>query len=286
MSEWIVILLRSIVLFFLILIALRFIGKRSITRISPFNFVTYVFIAGITALIAVNIIENWALGIIALGVWVVLTIGLEYIAMKSKWVHDWVNGKETILIKQGKIMEENLAQVRLTGEELLRELRNKNVFNLADVEFAVLETTGELDVFLKSDKKPLTAHDLGHKVAPQAEPQTVILDGNIVTESLANIGLTSQWLTSQLESTGVSLDNVFLGQVDSSGDLYLDLYNDVFPMPQPKVKELLYANLEKIQADLMTYSLSTDDTTVKEMYIKNTEKIRNVMTMMEPYLLR
>lgn len=260
-------------------------GKRSLSRITPFNFVTYLIIAVIVSLISVNIITNLAFGFIALGVWILFPIALDYLSLKSKWIHDWVNGKETILIKQGKIMEENLYQTRLTGEELLRNLRAKNIFNLADVEFAILEPTGDIDLLLKSDKKPITPHDIGRKVAPQSEPQTVILDGNVLYESLAALGLNQQWLKMQLETIGVSLDNVFIGQADSSGDLYLDLFDDSIQIPQPKVKEMLYANLEKSEADLMTYALETKDENAKNMYSKNADKLKQMMKKLEPYLL-
>lgn len=286
MQMWIQILLRTISLFFLTLILIRLMGKRNISRMTPFSFVSYIVVGILAALISANIITNLVFGFIAMGVWVLLPIVLDYLSEESKWMHDLIHGKETVLIKHGKIMEENLKQVRITGEELLRELRSKNAFNLADVEFAVMETTGEVNVFLKSDKKPVTAHDLGEKVAPQAEPQTVILDGNVLNESLASLGLNKEWLRIQLENMGVSLDNVFIGQVDSSGDLYLDLFDDSVELPQPKVKEMLYANLEKTQASLMTFALETKDENAKAMYTKNAEKLKQLMRKLEPYLLR
>lgn len=285
MPGWIEILLRSVTLFFLTLILIRAMGKRNISRLTPFNFVNYVVIAVIAALISVRVIPNIAFGFVALGTWILFAVLLDYLAMKSKWVHDWVNGKETILIKQGKIMEENLARARLTGEELSRALRSKNAFNFSDVEFAVMETTGDINVLLKSDKKPLTPHDLGSKVAPKSEPQTVILDGNVLNEPLSALGLNKEWLKTQLERTGISPENVFLGQVDSSGELYLDLFDDSIQMPQSKVKEMLYANLEKSHADLMTFALETKDQKVKNMYSKNAKKLEQIMKKLEPILL-
>lgn len=286
MPEWLQIALRSAALFFIILVSTRLMGKRQLSKITTFRFVNYLVIAVITALLALNVFPNLALGAIALGIWILLPIGLDYLFIKSKWVHDWVNGKETILIKQGKIMEENLLQARLTAEELLRDLRSKNAFNLADVEFAVLETTGDINVLLKSDKKPVTPRDFGRKVAPQTESQTVILDGNILDEPLANLGLNREWLMTELSKTGVSLDNVFVGQIDCFGDLYLDLFDDAVQIPQPKVKELLYANLEKSQADLASFALETQDTRAKAMYARNARKLKDLMNKLEPYLLR
>ena len=286
MKDWIVILLRSTSLFILTLILIRILGKRQPSRTNPFNIVNYMVIAIIAALVSLNLIKNPVWGLIALGVWVLLPIALDYLAIKSKWVHDLVNGKPTILVKDGKVMEENLIQVRYTGEELLRELRSKNAFNLADVEFAILETTGDINVMMKSGKKPVSPDDLGVKVSPQPEPQTVILDGNILNEPLSNLGLNLQWLKVQLENMGVTADNVFIGQVDGSGNLYIDLFNDSLQVPQPKVKELIFANLEKCQADLMTFALETENPQIKTMYLKNADKIKQVKGKLEPYLLR
>lgn len=286
MQSWIVVLIRTIILFFTTLVLIRIVGKSSLSKTTPFKFVSYIVIAIIASLISLGLIESTTLGIISLATWFVLSIALDYLSIKSKWVHDFINGKETVLIKDGKVMEENLLQVRYTGEELLRELRTKNVFNLADVEFAVMEATGEISTLLKSDKKPITPHDLNRKVAPLSEPQTVILDGTVLDEPLSTIGLNREWLKVQLSNAGVSVDNVFIGQVDSSGDLFIDLFDDSIQVAQPQVKELLYATISKVQADLMSFSLETDNPKAKEMYSQNYNKIKNVMDKLEPYLLR
>jgi uncharacterized membrane protein YcaP (DUF421 family) len=286
MKTWLVVLFKSIGLFFLTLILVKIMGKKYTNKMTPFNFINYAIIAILVSLVSLNMISNWAFGIVALVVWIVLPVLLDYLSMKSKIIYDLINGKETILVKEGKVMEENLSQVRFSGEDLLREMRSKNVFNLADVEFAVMESTGDINVILKSDKKPVTPHDLGIKVSPQSAPQTVILDGNVINESLSNMGFNQGWLNAQLENLGVTLDNVFIGQVDSSGELYVDLFDDLIAIPQSNVKELLYANIEKAQADLMSYALETENKKAKAMYTNNANKLKNVMEKLKPYLLR
>lgn len=286
MQNWIVILLRTSILFFVTLGLIRIIGKSSLSKTTPFKFVTYIVIAIIASLISLGLVDNTTLGVLSLIAWFLLSIALDYLSIKSKWVHDFINGKETVLIKDGKVMEENLIQVKYTGEELLRELRSKNVFSLGDVEFAVMEATGEINALLKADKKPLTPHDLNRKVTPASEPETVILDGNILDEPLSTIGLNRDWLNTQLSIAGVSVDNVFIGQVDSSGDLFLDLFDDALETPQPQVKELLYATISKVQADLLSFSLETNNHRAKEMYTHNSDRIKKVMEKLEPYLLR
>jgi uncharacterized membrane protein YcaP (DUF421 family) len=285
MQDWLIILLKTIGLYLLTFIIIRLMGKTSPLRMAPFKFINYIIIAMFVVLISLNIVENWAFGILALGVWVVFTVALDYLSIKSKKIHDIVNGKSTILIDKGKVMEENILQTRMTGEELLGALRSKNAFSLGDVEFAVMESTGDINVLLKGDKQPVTAHDLGNQVAPQSQPQTVILDGNVIDESLSNMGLNRNWLNMQLDNIGVSLENVFIGQADSSGDLFIDLFDDALQVPTPRVKEMLYANLEKAHADLLSFALETDSKEAKMMYSKNAIKLDEVVQKLKPYLL-
>lgn len=286
MPESLEILLRSLALFLLVFLVVRLMGKKHPAKMTPFTFVVYSVVAVIAALTALKVIENFILGLLALAVWTLIPLALDYLAARSKVVHDLLHGKETVLIKQGKIMEDNLKQARLTAEELLRDLRVKDVFNVADVEFAVLEATGDVNVLLKSDKKPITPHHMEWKVLPQTEPQTVIMDGNIINEGLTNMGLNHRWLEEELEKAEVALENVFVGQVDSSGEMYLDLFDDAVQLPQPKVRELLYGGLEKAQADLTKYALEVEGEEVKNMYAGNAEKLNQLLQKLRPFLLR
>jgi len=286
MNSWLIILFNSILLFFLTLVVTRFMKKRNLSKVTPFEFISYVVVALIVTLISLDIIANIYFGLISLAVWSLMPIILDYASMKSKWIYNIINGKERVLIKEGKVMEDNLAKERMTGQEFLEELRSKKIFNLADAEFAVMETTGDINVSLKADKKPVTSYDLGIKVASRAEPQTVILDGNILNEGLTNSGLNRNWLKTELENKGVVLENVFIGEVDSSGDLYLDLFDDVIKVPKTQVKEMLYASIQKSQAELMTFALETKNESSKSMYLRNAEELEHVMKKLEPYLLR
>jgi len=285
MQDWIQILLRSLSLFLLVWAFVRLLRKkRNISHIRPFTFIGYIVIAIVAALLSLNLINPFS-GIIVLATWIVLPVLFDYLSLKSKVFHQFLNGKETVLIKHGKILEENLMQLRMTGEDLLAELRSKNIFNLSDIEFAVMETNGELNTYLKSEKKPVSPHDLGKKVAPQAEPQTVVMDGNILDEPLASLGYNRSWLETQLQTMGVALENVFLGQVNSAGELYLDLFDDAIQVPPPQDREMLYATLEKSQADLAKYALETQEKKAKTMYSKNADKLDKLMNQLRPYLL-
>lgn len=286
MNTWLKLLFISLILFFVTLVVTKFMKKKTISRATPFDFISYSVIAIIVTLISLDIVKNIYFGLITLIVWALMPIVLDYASMRSKWIYNIINSKERVLIKNGKVMEDNLSKERLTAQEFLREMRYKKAFNLADVEFAVMESTGDINVCLKADKKPVTAYDLGEKVAPKTEPQTVIIDGNILNEGLTNLGLNQGWLNTQLENQGVNLENVFIGQVDSSGDLYLDLFDDMIQVPKAQVKEMLYASLLKSQSYLMSFSLDTDDKEAKDMYLQDAERLEKVLKKLEPYLLR
>ena len=286
MNTWLTLLFNSIILFFLTLVIAKYMKKKSLSNATAFDLISYVAIGIIVALISLGEVSNFYFGLTTLAVWALMPIILDFASMKSKWIYNVINGKERVLVKNGKIMEDNLSKARITGQEFLHELRSKKAFNLADVEFAVMETTGDINVSLKADKKPVTSYDLGKQVAPKTESQTVILDGNILNEGLTNSGLNQNWLRTELENKGVALENVFVGQVDSSGDLYVDLFDDMIQVPKTQVKEMLYASLEKSQADLMSFSLECDNNEAKDMYLKDSEKLKKVLEKLEPYLLR
>lgn len=286
MNSWYITLFISIVLFFLALVITKYLKKKTLSRASTFDFISYTVIAIIISLISLNIVPNIYFGLTALAVWVFMPLILDYASMKSKVIYNLIHGKERVLIKNGKIMEDNLSKERITGQEFLQEMRSKKAFNLADVEFAVMETNGEINISLKADKNPVTAYDLGKQLGPKSEPQTVILDGNILNEGLTNAGLNPGWLKTQLEIKGVTLENVFLGQVDSSGDLYIDLFDDMIQVPKTQIKEMLFASIQKSQADIMSFSLDCDDKDAKNMYLKNAKKLEEIIKKLEPYLLR
>jgi uncharacterized membrane protein YcaP (DUF421 family) len=284
MPVWSQILLRSAGLFILTLLLVRLIGKRQTSRLTFFEFVTGIVIGVITAAISLNLAGSLTNGLIALAVWTILPMLIYIMAIKYKAVRDIVQGKETVIINHGKVLEDKLLEARLTSEDLLSRLRMKNVFNFADVEFAVLEPTGEVSALLKKDRQPVTSKTLGINVGPESVPQTVMLDGVIMDEPLAAMGLNRRWLHEELEKVGVAPENVFIGQVDSVGQLYLDLFDDAIQVPKPKTKELGYATLKKCQADCELYALGTKQPEAKKMYENSSIVLQEVIQELEPLL--
>jgi 23S rRNA G2069 N7-methylase RlmK/C1962 C5-methylase RlmI len=110
------------------------------------------------------------------------------------------------------------------------------------------------------------------------------MDGQILDNSLAEAKMTRQWLEIELEKLGVTLDNVFLGQVDSYGQLTVDVYDDKINVPSPQEKPLLISMIKKGQADLETFALQTDAKDAKKMFIENSKKLQEVIDVLTPYL--
>lgn len=286
MPEWLNILVRSTGLFFLTLLLVRLIGKRQTSRLTFFDLVTVIVIGVTAASISLNLVQNLAGGIIALAVWTLFPAAIYLLAIKYKAVRDIIQGKEAVLINHGKVLEDRLLESRLTPEDLLSQLRKKNVFSFADVEFAVLEPTGEVSVLLKKDKRPATAETLNINVGRESVPQTVILDGIIMDEPLAAMGLNRGWLHTELEKAGVAPENVFIAQVDSTGQLYLDLFDDAIQVPKPKTRELAFATLKKCQADCELYALSTSQPEAKKMYESSAATLWEIIKETGPLLRR
>jgi uncharacterized membrane protein YcaP (DUF421 family) len=284
LADWLHIVLRSLFAIAALFLFARILGKRQITQLTFFEYITGITIGSIAAMISLNTSLKWYLGAVSLAVWLLVSLGLELLTLKSKTARDIVEGKGTVLIKNGKILENNLKKVRYNSDELLEQLRLKNAFKVADVEFAVLETSGNISVLLKKENQPLTAKMVGAKVSNMPESQTVVMDGNIMNEPLATAGLSRQWLLTELEKIGVSLDNVYLAQVDGYGQLHVDLYDDQIQLPQSQNKALLLATLKKCEADLEIFALSTKNKQSKLLYEEAVEQMNRVLSDVKPYL--
>lgn len=284
MAEWMEIVLRTLSAVVVLFIMTKLLGKRQVTQLSVFEYITGITIGSLAAYISLDMEATWYYGVISLAVWVAVSLGVELLQMKSKTLRDLIDGKATVLIKDGKIMEDNLKKERVTTDELMDQLRRKQIFKVADVEFAVMESSGEINVLPKRELLPLTPKHLGVKVAPEQEPQAVIMDGEIMNEPLATIGLSREWLQTELEKMGIPVENVYLGQVDAYGELFVDLYDDQIKVPEPQQKAVLMATLKKCEADLELFALTTKSKKAKSMYEQCSERLQAVISEVRPLL--
>jgi uncharacterized membrane protein YcaP (DUF421 family) len=284
MNDWIHIIISS-VLFVVTLFAItKMGGKKQLSELSFFEYVSGITIGSIAGEVIMGLDGNLFHGVLAIVIFGSFTYLHDLFGIKSKKFRDFFEGKATVIIKDGKVMEENLKKEKYTIDELHSLLRQKNVFKTADVEFAVLEPKGDLSVLLKKELQPLSPKDLNLAVAPEKESYTVIMDGNVLNDQLASAGKSKGWLDIELANLGVTLDNVFLAQVDSFGKLSIDTYDDQIQVPSPQPRKLLLAMLKKCQADLELFALGTESSNTKAMYKKNAKKLQEAINKVTPFL--
>ncbi|MBO1000282.1 DUF421 domain-containing protein [Bacillus sp. SD075] len=277
MPDWLDVFLRALLFLIILFLVTKLLGKKQLSQLSYFEYVVGITIGSIGAEVITGLERSILVGVIGIVTTAALPFIVGILSLKSKMVRDLVEGKGTVFIKDGKIMEDNLKKERYTTDELLALLRKKDAFQVSDVEFAVLEATGDLSVMLKKENQPLTAKDLNLVVASVKEPQTVIMDGEILDEPLATIGRSRGWLHTELEKLGVTIENVFLGQINSYGELTVDLFDDILQVPSPQERPLLLSTMKKCQADLELFALGTENKEAKQIYEKNSENLQKAI---------
>lgn len=212
--------MRTAILYFVVTIAIRLMGKRQIGDMQPNELVVTLLISEIAAIPLQDSDQPVLLGIIAIFVLVFLEIVVSVIAMKSFSVRKILNGKSVVIIKNGVIDQKAMSDVRMTVVDLIELLRGQNVFDIKDVAFAVLEVNGDLSVLLKSDAQPVTLKDIeiekNHE--NQALPLPVISDGKIVYESLTALQTTKEKVLKLLKQNKTDLKGVFLMTLDRNGN--------------------------------------------------------------------
>ncbi len=199
--ELVTILLRTLFTYFFLLVLLRLMGKREMGKLSVFDVVISIMLAEMAVLAIENVDKpgmNFYLPMVLIGV---MEIALAYISLKSKKVRDMVDGSAELIIENGEIREEVLKRNRMNLDDVMVHLRQKNIKNLADVEFAVLEPTGQISVFPKFDHLPVTRGDTKLQPPRPVSPVTftglpipLIMDGKIRDEALRKIGQNKFWL--------------------------------------------------------------------------------------------
>lgn len=219
--------IRSIAAFLLLLFLTRIMGKKQLSQLTFFDYIVGITIGSIAATMSVDQNIQISNGVVSLAIWGLLPILIGFLGMKSRTFLQLTDGRPSILIKNGEVMEGEMKKNKIVIDELMMMLREKSVFKIDDVEMAILETNGELSIMKKSDVEPITPQILGMKVTVEKAPSLLIVDGHILFDNLSTTGYTKKWLMKEIEKKGAtSIKDVFIAQVDSKGTLYVDLYKD------------------------------------------------------------
>lgn len=234
-EQHLAILLRTIFTYFAVFLVMRLMGKREIGKLTIFDLVISVMIAEIAVLVIEDTQRPMSEGMLPILILMLLQIGLAMLTLRSRSLRLLFDGKPSIMIENGKLNREEMRKQRYNLDDLLVQLREKEAVRLADVEFAVLETSGKLSVIRKEQRSEQQGDSKGAATEPQLPfppgyrfedlPVPLIMDGEVQEENLQLLGRNRFWLKKELRKHGVAhTKQVFLCTIDHRGRLFIDAH--------------------------------------------------------------
>ncbi|HLT58154.1 MAG: DUF421 domain-containing protein [Limnochordales bacterium] len=198
-----IVFVRVMILYFTLLLFLRVLGKRQVTTLQPYELVTLILFADVAAIPMADTgtpLVNGLVGVFAL---LVASFTVSYISLRSTRARALISGRPTVVVANGRIVEAAMQELRYNVNDLLEQLRIGGYPHVEDVEFAVLETNGQLSIVPRSQRRPVTPADLGVPTQYEGLPTPLIVDGEVDHRNLARIGLDMDWLQGQMRAHGI-----------------------------------------------------------------------------------
>lgn len=217
---------RSIFLYIIVLVVMRLMGKREIGQLQPFELVISIMIADLAATPMSNSGIPITNGIIPILGLLVMHLIISFANLKSTKLRGLISGKPSILIYRGKINEDMLRKERFTVNELQERLRDSNIMNLGDVEYAILETSGQINVIQKPNKRNTIPEDFGIEPEYEGIPYDLVIDGKIMEENLKKIGKNYEWLKKQVEKFGYKPEEALIVTIDGKNQIFAQKKED------------------------------------------------------------
>lgn len=212
---------RAFFLYFLVIFVMRIMGKREISQLQPYELAITLIISELVTLPMENNAIPLINGVIPVLVITIIQILLSYLTTKNQWAQDFISGRYSIIIENGKLMQENMKKQKYTITELLAQLRMNAVAKIDDVQYAILETSGQLSVILKASKQPATAEQMLVLTEYEGMPINLILDGKLVKENLSSAKLTEEDIVKRLEEDSLMINDVFYANINAKGEYYI-----------------------------------------------------------------
>ncbi|KOA20772.1 hypothetical protein CLHOM_09140 [Clostridium homopropionicum DSM 5847] len=221
-----IVMIRTIILYIIVVFIMRLMGKRQIGQLEPFELVIAIMISELASLPMQDLRIPIIHGVIPIVTLLILQSIITFLELKSEKAGSLITGTPSILIEHGKIDINELRNQRLCFNDLIEELRLEGYYNISDIEYAILETSGQLSIMPKASVAPVTKEDLKIPYTQEILPITLVLDGKINKENLKAINKDISWLNSQLSKNEIdSIEKVFLAQIDSRGKFFYQLNN-------------------------------------------------------------
>jgi len=216
--------LNTIVSFFWLLLVMRVLGKKQLGHVTFFSYITGIALGNVAGEVMIEKDVTILDGLVGMTLWALLTMAVEYVSLKSARARVLLDGEPSIVVQNGKLMEKALRAAKLNLDDLTMMLREKDVFALSEVDYAILEPNGKLSVLLKPEHESPTRKDQ-KLAAPKRSylPTELVVDGKVVAQNLNEWMLTRDWLDEQLRQSGVrSAEDVLFAELQSDGSLYVD----------------------------------------------------------------
>ena len=210
---------RTVILYLMLILVIRLMGKRQIGQMEPAEFVVTMLVANLAAIPmqdgGIPLLSGVVPILTVLGVELVLSAG----SMRSVLLRRLLCGKPVILIENGKILQQNLRSTRVTLDELTGHLREKDILDIQSVQYAILETNGNLSVFPYVKEKPASAKDAGIKVKNEYLPITIVADGHLYKQNLSVANRDEKWVSQVLQERNATMEETWLLTVDEKGHI-------------------------------------------------------------------
>ena len=211
---------RSVILYVLVLIVMRIMGKREIGQLQPFELAISIMIADLASIPMTEVGVPLSNGVIPILGLLVMHLLISLINLRSTKAREILCGKPRLLIARGKIDEKALRKERFTINELEERIRSKDVYNLGDVEYAILETSGEVTVIQKPEKRTTTPEDFNIQVDYEGIPYDLIVDGRIMYKNLQKLGKNYTWLEKEVKKFGFKPEEALIATIDGKGQFF------------------------------------------------------------------
>lgn len=212
--------IRTIFLYILVLIVMRLMGKREIGQLQPFELVISIMIADLASIPMADVGIPITNGIIPILGLLVMHLIISIVNIKSIRCREILCGRPTILIYRGKIDEKALKKERFTVNELEERIRGNNVVNLGDVEYAILETSGQITVIQKPNKRTTIPEDFNIEPDYEGLPYDLVIDGKIMYENLKKIGKNDTWLKNEVNKFNIKPQEALIVTFDGKGQIF------------------------------------------------------------------
>ena len=209
-------ILRTVLFYGVLILVVRLMGKRQLGQLEPSEFVVTMLVANLASIPLEQTELPIHTGLVPIFTVLLLELFLSWLSLKSVLLRKFFCGKPTILVENGNILQKNLKQSRITLDELTSKLREKDVLDLRSVQYAILETGGNLSVFPYPKEKPASAKEAGVQVKKQYIPLTIISDGEVLPDNLQKAGKDRKWLERVLKEKDATVKNTYLLTVDGS----------------------------------------------------------------------